>query len=315
MASRQSRRSAVCRPRLRRRHLPASRIPANPIRRPTVECPMSPMPRAFCRRPPARRLARPSCCRVVSRGFAHKEDKYPRLGTRVGELYDPQVVEDDVKKLMKSRKFVDVYPKIQQVPGGVVVIFQIVERPIIREILIVGCQSYLTSTVLGKTDLKVGDGMDPYSIKEARDKIESYYHEKGFPHVRVTVVEGANPGDTRAVFLVDEGIRQQVLWTKFVGNTIASQARLRTQLQTSRPIMWIVNGYFDRKKLDEDIEKLTAYYRALGFFQAKIGREVEFNEKQNWVTITYIVNEGPRYKMQEYRVPGQCEIDHRQADG
>ena len=60
----------------------------------------------------------------------------------------------------------------------------------------------------------------------------------------------------------------------------------------------------DRKQLDEDVERLTAYYRGLGFFQARIGRELEFNEKENWVTVTFVIDEGARYKIRDVSVQG-----------
>lgn len=232
----------------------------------------------------------------------------PKLGTRAGQVYDPQIVEQDVKKLMKSRKFVDVSPKIQSTPQGVVVIFQVVERATIHYIKMVGNQEYLTSTLIGKTDLKVGDGMDPYSIKEARDKIEAHYHEHGMPAARVTIIEGNNPGDKGAIFLIDEGKFQRVWWTSFIGNTIASSARLRTQIDSKPPILYIFKGYVDQAKIDEDVQKLTAYYRGLGFFQASVGRELEFNEKQNWVTVTFVINEGPRYKVRSVSFMGNEKI-------
>ena len=57
----------------------------------------------------------------------------------------------------------------------------------------------------------------------------------------------------------------------FVGNTIADDDRLRTQIKTAHPFLWLFKGEFDRKQLDEDVDRLTAYYRGLGFFQARIG--------------------------------------------
>ena len=240
--------------------------------------------------------------KVVRRG------SLPKLGTRAGEPYDPQVVEEDVKKLMKSRKFIDVSPKIQNTPQGVLVIYQVVERPIIQDIQMVGNQGVLTSTLIGKTDLKKGDGMDPYSIKEGRDKLESYYHEHGWDRARVTILEGNKPGDRRAIFLIDEGRAQRVWWTKFIGNSIATGSRLRTQIDSKPPILWLFKGYVDQKKIDEDVQKLTAYYRGLGFFQATIGRELEFDEKQNWVTITFVINEGPRYRIRNVSFIGNDKL-------
>src|SRR5260370_16027361 len=184
--------------------------------------------------------------KVVRRG------QLPKLGARPGEPYDPQVVEEDVKKLMKSRKFIDVSPKIQNTPQGVLVIYQVVERHIIQYIKMVGNQGVLTSTLIGKTDLKVGDGMDPYSIKEARDKLEVYYQEHGWDRARVTIIEGNKPGDRGAIFLIDEGRAQRVWYTKFMGNTIATGSRLRTQIDSKPPILSLFKSYVYRQTIHED---------------------------------------------------------------
>ncbi|HEV3418253.1 MAG TPA: BamA/TamA family outer membrane protein [Pirellulales bacterium] len=237
-----------------------------------------------------------------------RRNQLPKLGTRQNEIYDPQIVEDDVRKLMKSRKFIDVRADFQNTPAGVVVIFRIVERPIIQDIIVVGNQGVLSSTLIGKTDLKKGDGMDPYSIKEARDKLEAYYAEHGWDRARVTIIEGNKPGDRRAVFLIDEGRAQKIWWTKFVGNTIVTSGRLRTQIDTKPPIGWVFKGYADRKKIDEDVSKLTAYYRGLGFFQATVGRELDVDAKQTWVTPTFVINEGPRYKIRTVSCNGNDKI-------
>ncbi|MFM8434188.1 MAG: POTRA domain-containing protein, partial [Planctomycetia bacterium] len=126
-----------------------------------------------------------------------------------------------------------------------------------------------------KSEIDVGDSMDPYVVEEARRRIESHYHEKGFDAARVTTVEGDKPGDKGAVFVIDEGRGRKVAWTGFVGNTIATDARLLNLIKSKPGILWLFGGDVDRSVVDDDVEKLTAYYRSLGFFQAKGGREVQ----------------------------------------
>ena len=155
--------------------------------------------------------------------------------------------------------------------------------------------------------MKAGDPADPMAIEEARRKLEEYYHDRGFTSARVTLLEGDKPEDRRAIFLINEGTKLKVWNTAFIGNTIASDGRLRTQISTSRPFFYLFGGEYDRRKLDEDVEKLTAYYKGLGFFSARIGRELEFNEKQNWVTITFVIDEGPRFKLRNVSVIGNTK--------
>ena len=236
--------------------------------------------------------------------------KLPQLVTRAGQIFDPQSVEEDVRTLHRTRKFVDVHPKYVRDREGVVVIFQVVERPMLAYVRYVGNQRVTTRTLRKKSEIDVGDSMDPYVVEEARRRIESHYHEKGFDAARVTTVEGDKPGDKGAVFVIDEGRGRKVAWTGFVGNTIATDARLLTLIKSKPGILWLFGGDVDRSVVDDDVEKLTAYYRSLGFFQAKVGREVQVvHEGRNeWAYLTFVINEGPRYTVRNVSFVGNTKF-------
>ena len=124
----------------------------------------------------------------------------------------------------KWGSFANVRTFIQRVQGGVVVIFQVAERPLFQEVIIVGNETFLTSVLKKEAELKVGDAADPFAVANGRRKIEEYYQNKGYSKVRVTVLEGDKMGDLRAVFVVNEGPRQRIFWVNFVGNHFVSTA-------------------------------------------------------------------------------------------
>jgi outer membrane protein insertion porin family len=236
--------------------------------------------------------------------------KLPKLVTRAGQIFDAQAIEEDVRTLHRCRKFVDIHPKYVRVKEGVVVIFQVVERPMLRYVKYVGNQRIPTRTIRKKAEIAVGDSMDAYVVEEARRRIESYYQEKGYDAAKVTTIEGSKPGDKGAVFLIDEGRSRKSLWTGFVGNTIATDARLLTQIKSKPGVLWLLGGDLDRTKIDADVEALTAYYRSLGFFQAKVGREVEVvnGGKREWTMLTFVINEGPRYAVRNVSFVGNSKF-------
>ena len=236
--------------------------------------------------------------------------KLPQLTTRAGQLFDSQSIEEDVRTLHRSGKFIDVLPKYVRVRQGVVVIFEVVERPTLRHVKFVGNQWVTTRTLRKKAEIEVGDSIDAYVVEEARRRLESYYHEKGYEAARVTTVEGSRPGDKGAVFLIDEGRSRKSLWTTFVGNTIASDARLLTQISSKPGVFWFLGGDVDHEKIDNDAETLTAYYRSLGFFQARIGREVQVLNGigRDWALLTFVINEGPRYKVRNVSFIGNSRF-------
>jgi len=235
----------------------------------------------------------------IEGNHATEAAKLPQLLTRAGQTFDPQTIEDDVRTLHRTRKFVDVLPKYVRAADGVVVIFQVVERPMLRHVRFVGNRRMTSRALKKQSEIDVGDSMDPYVVEEARRRIESHYHEKGYAAARVTTVEGNKPGDKGAVFLIDEGQRRKSLWTSFVGNTIASDARLLTQIKSKPGIFWVFGGDIDREAIDADVQTLTAYYRGLGFFQARVSRElsVVHDGGRDWTHLTFVINEGPRYSV------------------
>jgi outer membrane protein insertion porin family len=232
----------------------------------------------------------------------------PHIRTRAGRAFDATSVEDDVRRLVACKLFVSVRPSYQEVAGGRVVIFEVVERPTVNKLLFLGNESISKKVLLKECGLKEGDAVDPYAVEESRKKIEDFYQKRGFGQTRVTMLEGDKVGDTRAIFLINEGKKQKVLRVVFEGNTIASGSRLQTQIKSNPPFLYLFKGEVDRKEIDEDVKRLTAYYRGLGFLRAKIGREMEFNEKQNWLTLRFVIDEGPRYSVRDISIINNTKI-------
>jgi len=246
--------------------------------------------------------------RIAGNKSVPLEKILPHIRTRPGRPFDLELIEEDVRRLDQTRLFVNIKTYWQQVPGGRVVIFDLLERPLLQDVKFIGCKEIRKKVLQKEADIKVGDAADPYTIEEARRKLEELYHKRGFTGATVTLLEGNKPEDRRAIFLINEGVKQRVLWVDFVGNTIATDARLRTQIKSKPPFLYLFKGELDRKQLDEDVERLTAYYRSLGFFRARIGRELSFNEQENWVTVTFVIDEGPRYRIRNVHLLGNSKF-------
>ena len=227
-----------------------------------------------------------------------------QIKSRPGRTFESAVVRDDIRALNRTRWFIHVEAEYLPAPDGVVLVFRVVERQRIQYIKFLGNTKSRRKTLEKKADLKVGDPLDPYSIERAREAIVEFYREAGFNRVRVEVLEGTKRGDKGAVFLIDEGEKQRISDVEFVGNQIASDGRLKTQIQSKPPFLGIFGGYVDRDKIDADIERLTAYYRSLGFFQARVGVEPEFNEELDRLKLKFVIHEGVRYKVRNVTVAG-----------
>jgi outer membrane protein insertion porin family len=220
-----------------------------------------------------------------------------QLQTRAGRPFDPALVQRDVRKLATRGWFVDVQPTYEQASNGRVVIFTVVERPVIRYVEYLGNSGIRDKKLTKETDLKVGGPVDPYAVEEARRRMLTLYRESGFNNAQITILEGNEATDQGIVFVINEGERQKVWKVVFEGNQFATDRRLRTQIESKPPLMMVFKGFVDLEKIDGDVERLTNYYRSFGYFQAKVGRKLEYDDDDQWLTLRFVIHEGPRYQV------------------
>jgi len=242
--------------------------------------------------------------KIVGHEAASENKIRSYMKTIAGRPFDPDVLEQDVRSLVSSGLFRDVRTSQQMTPQGVLITIQVFERPTIRYIKFIGNEELGDDALLKKSGLKVGDALDLYAVDEAVRKIESYYRTSGYTAASVVVHEGNQPLHRGVVLLVNEGNQTSILSTNFIGNTIVSGGRLATQIRSVPGTFYIFEGKLDETTVNEDIDKLTAYYRNLGYFRARIGREIEYTSSGRWVTITFIIDEGPRYQVRNVSVVG-----------
>ncbi|MCA9262234.1 MAG: hypothetical protein KDA60_00235 [Planctomycetales bacterium] len=244
--------------------------------------------------------------RVTGNQSVKTETIQSMLQTRSGRLFDEEQVQADVRKLINSKMFRDVRAYNKEAPDGVIVTFQVFEQPVVQHVHFVGNENEKDKKLTKEVGIKVGDSLHRYSVEEGKRRLEDYYHGKGYGRVHVKIIEGTNTGDVGVAYSINEGPKQRIFKTKIVGNTIDSEARLRTKVLSKPGKLWLFGGKLNEDQLDEDVDRLYAYYHSLGFFQARIGRHVEFNDDEDWATVVFTVDEGPRFRVKDIRIVG-CE--------
>ncbi len=221
------------------------------------------------------------------------------MSTRIGHPFDQASFEKDIRKLTSRSWFVHVVPKKEYVQGGVVISLSVVERPVLEFVRYLGSEHITEKRLAKETALKKGDPFDPYAVREGARKIESLYQSKGFNDVKVDIPEGTKPGDHGAVFLINEGKKLKFGKITFEGNSreIAPDGRLKKVIESRAPILGFIKGEVDEPKLEGDVDRLTDYYRSLGFFKAVVSKDVRYNADEDRLSVTFYINEGPRYQV------------------
>jgi outer membrane protein insertion porin family len=256
-----------------------------------------------------------------------------RIFSRPGDPYSDAALQRDFRALWNTQYFSDIRLEVQDSPdkpNGKIVIFHVVERPIIRRIEYHGIKSITQSDILDqyknhKVDLSVEDPFDPTEIMRAEVVIKELLaqHGRQFAAVKATYQDIPTTGAVLLTFNVDEGPKVKVGQISFVGNHAFSDRKLIRAMRNSRPYavpMWlfdlpVLSKTYDRSKLDEDLEiGVRGLYQDNGYFKVLVKdpilKTVNVNraglpvplpvigrERGKATNITIPIEEGEQYRM------------------
>ncbi len=247
--------------------------------------------------------------------------------TQPNGAYNEAQVLRDYRSLLGTDFFEDVSVKIRQGETGVIVVFEVKERPLIRAIEYEGLKSFKESDVLEKfRDLRVNMTVDspfnPARLPQARKAIKLLLDLNGRPLGRVEVeTEAITSSSVKVVFKIDEGPKVRVGDIQFEGNTVLSDDELRKALELTKergPIT-LFKGLdkYIKEKLEYDVQvNLLAKYREIGYIQARAGEPrveivegprgflIGFRKTEQQYYITIPIEEGDQYRYHSFTVDG-----------
>ena len=206
-------------------------------------------------------------------------------------------------------------PYIERTNDGIVVTIEVVEKQLITTVEFVGNRGLSDRALKKHTGLADGQPLDVYEVRMLKTRIEEFYREKGFPKTQVEILDGDQPTDEKVVFLIHEDQKQRIWNVAFEGNTDTSSERLKVFIKSKPGILKVFGGLVKRDEIDQDINRLMTYYRSLGYFNARIGREITESNDGRWLTLRFIVDEGPRYKVRNVSFIGNNTFSSEQLNG
>ena len=216
-----------------------------------------------------------------------RDDILYYVQTRPGDPYNPAQVERDLQTILSLGFFDKVGTRVytEDAPrGGVRVIFEVKELPIIRDIQFEGLHSVSESDVL-KTfrERRVGVSKeaiyDPVKVRNAIRVMKEMLAAKGHPNA--VIAEGREQVSSTSVaitFQVTEGPRVRIADIQFAGSKVFKSGKLRDQMKYVKEAGLFSRlreqDILDRQKLDYDLHRVDNYMRSKGYLTARHGEPV-----------------------------------------
>jgi outer membrane protein insertion porin family len=235
------------------------------------------------------------------------------ISSQAGQPLNSATVDSDIKSIYRMGFFTRVNAYVKQQPSGAVLTFVVTEEPLVSEIRFGGMTKISPSDeqVVNAMALHSGSLLDRVRVNTTARNIADIYQAKGYLDARVTsrTVPGAS-NTVILVFDVNEGPQVEISSVRFVGNRHFSSRLLQAALQT-RPhsiMSWLTgSGILDQKKLQDDVDHLTAYYYSAGYLNAHVGYPA-LARHGNSLTVTFDISEGPRYQVGTVNLTGDLRV-------
>jgi len=247
-------------------------------------------------------------------------------------LYDEQQALRDYNTLLNTNFFADAKIKRMEGENGIILIFEFVERPLIRTVEYEGMKSFKESDVLERfrdmrVALSVDSPFDPAKLPKARRAIKMLLAQNGRPLGRVEVAtESLTATSEKIIFKIDEGPKVRIGDIDFAGNTVFTDDELRGALELTkeRSLITLFKGQdkFIQEKLEYDLGvNLLEKYREVGYLFAKAGTpEVKIVEaSRGWMIgfrktkqqhyLTIPIEEGEQFYWNSFEIEGVTNLD------
>jgi len=223
---------------------------------------------------------------------------------RVGQAYTNETLDQAIKDLYASDLFADV--TISGAESGDIVL-RIRENPVINRVLYEGNKRLKEDKLRKEVKLAPRQIFTRTAVRQDVARIIELYRRQGrFAASVEPKMVALDQNRVDVVFEVTEGPKSKVRQINILGNEVYSDNKLREQMATKQArltTMLSSNTSYDQDRMAYDQQKLRQFYLTNGYADFRVTSAVaELTPDKKDFIITYVVEEGPRYKFGEVTV-------------
>jgi outer membrane protein insertion porin family len=223
-----------------------------------------------------------------------------KVKTKAGDFYDPEKLREDLKAIFKMGYFENVRIKVEESEKGKIVTFDVTEKPIIKSIEFSGLDEFSKDEL--KEAINIGNGtiLNNLNVNNGAAAIKALYKSKGYYNTTVTPQISYPDADHAELrYVIEEGGKIFIKEIKFIGNKSFDSDDLEDVIESNEKnwLSWLTEaGLMKQQMLAQDVARLGAFYNNKGFLEVKIA-DPEVRQENEWLYITFIIDEGPRYRV------------------
>ena len=225
---------------------------------------------------------------------------------RVGEAYTQTLADQALKDLFATELFADV--QVRNDAGTVTITVK--ENPVINRIILEGNKRIKEEKILPEIKLAARQIFTRSKVRaDVARIIEQYKRQGRFAATVEPKMVKLDQNRVDIIFEIHEGPKSKVRQINLIGNKVFKASALRSQMVTKQSRLFRVfssGTSYDPDKLAYDQQKLRQFYLTNGYADFRVVSAVaELTPDKKDFIITYVVEEGQRYKFGNVKVESQ----------
>ncbi|MDR7061948.1 outer membrane protein insertion porin family [Sphingopyxis sp. BE235] len=228
------------------------------------------------------------------------------LRLRVGQQYDRSILDQALKDLAATELFKDF--QITDNAGALTI--QVTENPVINRVILEGNKRLKEDKVRPEIKLAPRQIFTRSKVRADVARIIELYKRQGrFAATVEPKMVSLDQNRVDVVFEINEGPKSKVRQINIIGNEKFSDGDLKDEMATKQSSLMTIlssNTSYDPDRLAYDQQKLRLFYLTNGYADFRVISAVAelTSNKQDFI-ITYVVEEGERYKFGDIDVKSE----------
>ncbi|HIJ88098.1 MAG TPA: outer membrane protein assembly factor BamA [Desulfuromonadales bacterium] len=221
---------------------------------------------------------------------------------RAGDTLTGEKSDADIRAIYKLGHFQDVQAVKEESDKGVVLVYLVQEKAIVREITFEGNKEISTDKLKEALEFRLNSVFSTKDLAKSVGKIKKLYGDDGYYLADVqTEAKKTATNDMKVLFKITEGEKILITEIRLDGNKAFSNSKIKGLMETKEKwfLSWLTGaGTYKEEVLKNDALLITDHYLNNGYINIKVGEPVvKLNEAKTALDVSIGITEGEQFKI------------------
>lgn len=232
------------------------------------------------------------------------------ISMKPGDTLYSDKTDADISAIYKLGHFQDVQAVLETGDTGVTLVYQVLEKPVVRSINFEGNKELTLEKLKEALEFRQNSIYSAKDLTKSVTKIKKLYGDEGYYLADVeTVINRTSGNDLSVTFKIKEGQKILIRSIRFEGNRNVSDSKLLKLMETKEKwfFSWITGaGTYKEDVLKNDAALIADYYLNNGYINIKVGDPtVKLTEAKDALEVSMVITEGDQYRLGEINFKGE----------